>query len=171
MNTGPFTIYYLGHPTTSSHRSNPQQFGLDTCAQLQQTLGLLELYHIHGTELSSPTSPSPSSSTHLSQYPYPSTGNTPPHDLGFGHLGFTVPSVPNTLSHLKSLYPDIEIIKPLGTATKRSIPISQWEEEQGWAKGEVHEEYKKVFEQIAFVRDPDGYTVELVPQGMSALDP
>jgi lactoylglutathione lyase len=30
--------------------------------------------------------------------------------------------------------------------------------------GEIHAEYKKVFDNIAFVRDPRGYTIEVVPQ-------
>lgn len=31
-------------------------------------------------------------------------------------------------------------------------------------EGEVMEGYRHVFQQLAFVRDPDGYWVEVVPQ-------
>ena len=156
MHVGPFTIYYLGYPQTPSHRSDLPKFGQDTSANLQHTLGLLELYHVHGSEKQDPK--------------YYSTGNTPPH-LGFGHLGFTVPDVPAALSRLEAS--GVPIIKPLNIATPRSIPISEWEESHGIGIGpaEIHPNYAAVFNNIAFVQDPDGYIVELVPQKMDPLDP
>ncbi|OQD72949.1 hypothetical protein PENDEC_c018G00664 [Penicillium decumbens] len=67
MNAGPFTIYYLGHP--------PPETNLDEWAKstsqipvMTRTSGLLELYHVHGSE------------------------NVATDDVpGFAHLGFTVP--------------------------------------------------------------------------------
>jgi len=159
MNVGPFTIYYLGYPQTPEHRADLPRFGQDTAVNLQHTLGLLELYHVHGSE--------------KADYSY-ETGNTPPN-LGFGHLGFTVPDVPKALDRLKSN--GVEILKGLGVCTRESIPISDWENERGVGvevKGtdsEIHPEYRKVFEKIAFVKDPDGYIVELVPQNVDPLDP
>ncbi|KAI1628717.1 lactoylglutathione lyase [Exophiala viscosa] len=160
MNVGPFTIYYLGYPQTDEHRANPEQFGGETAMKLQHTLGLLELYHVHGSE--------------KQDEGYYQTGNTPPN-LGFGHLGFTVPNVPEALERLKKA--GVEVVKDLGVCTRESIPISEWENERGvgvevkGTESEIHKEYAKVFEKIAFVRDPDGYIVELVPQNMDPLAP
>jgi lactoylglutathione lyase len=64
MNTGPFTIYYLGYPQTEEHRADPVKFGVETVGKLQHTLELLELYHVHGSE------------TMSERY---STGNEPPN--------------------------------------------------------------------------------------------
>jgi len=160
MNVGPFTIYYLGYPQTPEHRGDLAKFGGDTAMNLQHTLGLLELYHVHGSETQAPG--------------YYSTGNTPPN-LGFGHLGFTVPNVPEALARLKAN--GVEVIKDLGVCDRASIPISDWENERGvgvevkGTESEIHPEYAKVFNKIAFVRDPDGYIVELVPQNVDPLDP
>ncbi|KAH7009590.1 Glyoxalase/Bleomycin resistance protein/Dihydroxybiphenyl dioxygenase [Ilyonectria destructans] len=149
MNAGPMTIYYLGYPQTPEHRADPAKFSRDTCAQLPFTLGLLELFHIHGSE--------------KSEEGYHSTGNTPPA-LGFGHLGFTVPDVPAAVKRLETA--GVSVFKSLGEASKESIPINSWEVEKGIGAGEVHPFFKAGFENIAFVRDPDGYLVELVPQTM-----
>jgi lactoylglutathione lyase len=156
MNTGPFTIYYLGYPQTAAHAQDLPQFGRDTCAHLQHTLGLLELYHVHGSEAQSAG--------------YYATGNTPPA-LGFGHLGFTVPDVPAALERMRKA--GVTVVKEVGkgTTTRRAVPISEAEEEVGVGLGEIHEEYAKVFDHIGFVNDPDGYLVELVPQGMDPLKP
>lgn len=146
MNVGPFTIYYLGYPQTDEHREDLPRFGADTAANLQHTLGLLELYHVHGSEKEGDG--------------YYQTGNSPPN-LGFGHLGFTVPSVPAALKRMKEN--GVEIVKDLGVSTRQSIPISDWENERGvgveikGSESEIHPEYQKVFEKIAFVKDPVSY--------------
>ena len=143
MNVGPFTIYYLGYPQTDEHRADMAKFGADTSGNLQHTLGLLELYHIHGSEKQPPG--------------YYSNGNEP-GQLGFGHLGFTVPSVPKALQRLKEA--GVEVVKDLGVCTRPSIPITDWENEREVGvevKGtdsEIHGNYARVFEKIAFVRDP-----------------
>ena len=146
LNVGPFTIYYLGYPQTDEHRADIPKFGLDTAMNLQSTLGLLELYHVHGSE-KQPDG-------------YYQTGNSPPN-LGFGHLGFTVPDVKGALDRLKA--EGVEVVKDLGVVSLRSIPISEWENENGvgtedlGTDTEIHHEYKKVFGKIAFVRDPVSY--------------
>jgi lactoylglutathione lyase len=137
MNAGPFTIYYLGYPQEPEHQEDLTKFGEDTLANLVHTLGLLELYHIHGTE-----------NEPAGLY---STGNQPPN-LGLGHLGFTVPDVAKALEYLRSH--GVEIEKDLGVSTRESIPLSHWEAQRGIGLGAVHPAYKKIFEQIAFVKDP-----------------
>lgn len=141
MNTGPFTIYYLGYPQTAAHRADLPAFGQDTLSVLAHTLGLFELYHIHGSE-NEPEG-------------YYSTGNEPPN-LGLGHLGFTVPDVPAAVDRLKSH--GVEVIKDLGIATRETIPLSHWESQRGIGLGSLHPVYQNVFEQIAFVKDPVSFT-------------
>lgn len=156
MNAGPFTIYYLGYPQSSQHAEDLPAFGQDTCANLQHTLGLLELYHVHGSE--------------KQPEGYYETGNRPPA-LGFGHLGFTVPSVPKALDRMRKA--GVKIMKDIGsgTSTRQAIPLSEHEEKLGVGLGDIHPNYAAVFDNIAFVQDPDGYVVELVPQAMDPLAP
>jgi lactoylglutathione lyase len=139
MNAGPFTIFYLGYPQTEEHRADPAKFARETVPPaMTHTLGLLELYHLHGSE------------DDEKEFRI-STGNTPPH-LGFGHLGFTVPDVPAAVERLRKA--GVKIVKELGVGTKESVPISKWEDEIGIATGELHANYKHIYEQIAFVEDP-----------------
>ncbi|KAI9926451.1 hypothetical protein ASPWEDRAFT_119372 [Aspergillus wentii DTO 134E9] len=154
MNTGPFTIYYLGYPSTEDERSDLQSWAAKTAdiSTLTQTLGLLELYHIHGSD-----KPTADGGYEIS------TGNSPPN-LGFGHLGFTVPDVPAAVERLKM--EGVTIFKDLGDSSRDCVPLSSWEENRGVGVGEIHPNYKRFFNQIAYVADPDGYIVELVPQNM-----
>ncbi|KAF9890759.1 Lactoylglutathione lyase [Aspergillus nanangensis] len=155
MNTGPFTIYYLGYPSTAEDRADLAAWSsrIADPRNLTQTLGLLELYHIHGSE-----KPVAEGGVELS------TGNSAPH-LGFGHLGFTVPDVPATLERLRA--EGVAVLKDLGDSSRESVPLSSWEEERGVGVGPIHVNYQRLFDQIAFVADPDGYIVELVPQNMA----
>jgi len=149
MNVGPFTIYYLGYPQTPEDKEDIPAWATRISDHLSQTLGLLELYHIHGSEKMAPG--------------YYSTGNDAPQ-LGFGQVGFTVPNVPETVERLRK--DGVKILKELGSAKREDVPLTKWEESNGIGVGEIHQNYKHIFEQIAFVTDPDGYCVELVPQTM-----
>ncbi|KAF2241930.1 Glyoxalase/Bleomycin resistance protein/Dihydroxybiphenyl dioxygenase [Trematosphaeria pertusa] len=117
-----------------------------TISSLGTSKGLLELYHI----------PSDSSLSYTSGNDYTSN----PSGIGFGHIGFTVPDVAEAIKHVESF--GYEVIKPLGEAKEDQMAVPQ-EVVEGRA-GAVDEGYKHVFRQLAFVRDPDGYWVELVPQ-------
>jgi lactoylglutathione lyase len=104
-------------------------------ATLGTSKGLLELYHI----------PSDSSALYSSGNDYSKPG------VGFGHLGFTVPNVAETLARIRSF--GYEVIKPLDEANVEQMGLSE-----GTVKGrfeEVDEGYKHVFRQLAFVKDPD----------------
>lgn len=142
MNTGPCTVYYLGHPQTEVERADPKQFAQNTVPNevLTKTKGLIELVHIHGTEK-------------LSKDEYSlQNGNTAPW-LGFGHVRFTVPDVPTALKRLRES--GVKVLKDVGYAERENVPISSWETETlGIGKGELHEGYKHVFSQIGFVEDP-----------------
>ncbi|KAJ5460396.1 uncharacterized protein N7458_001948 [Penicillium daleae] len=146
MNAGPFTIYYLGHPPPGTEATDLDAWAKKTSEipVMTRTSGLLELYHVHGTE-------------------DVSTGNVPPH-LGFAHLGFTVPDVRAAVERLKGA--GVTILKDLGVCERESIPLSEWEAEKGIGKGEIHENYAWFFEKFAMVADPDGYSIELIPQDL-----
>ncbi|RAK96391.1 putative lactoylglutathione lyase (Glo1) [Aspergillus ibericus CBS 121593] len=152
MNTGPFTIYYLGYPATADDRANLPAWAarIADIPVLTQTLGLLEFYHVHGME-------NPDNGFKVS------TGNDPPN-LGLGHLGFTVPDVSDALERLRS--EGVRVFKELGDVSRESVPLSHWEESRGIGKGQVHERFAEIYGQVAVVLDPDGYMVELVPQDM-----
>ncbi|KAF2704125.1 Glyoxalase/Bleomycin resistance protein/Dihydroxybiphenyl dioxygenase [Pleomassaria siparia CBS 279.74] len=134
FNAGPWTIYYLG----------PRDVDIATTGA---ATGLLELYHI------------PSDTSLTSSY---ASGNSysSPSSVGFGHIGFTVPDVSLALQRVVDF--GYEIIKPLGEAEEKTMGVSS--KVVSGQVGEVVEGYKKVFRQLAFVRDPDGYWVEIVPQ-------
>jgi lactoylglutathione lyase len=73
------------------------------------------------------------------------------HGVGFGHVGFTVPDVVEALDRVKSF--GYEIIKPLDEAKETQLGMPD-DVVQG-KYGAVHEGYKHVFKQLAFVKDPD----------------
>ncbi|VUC25156.1 unnamed protein product [Clonostachys rosea] len=137
LNSGPFTIYYIGYPQTTEHQSDFGKFARDTLPELQRTMGLIELFHIHGSE-NEPED-------------YYCTGNQPPH-LGLGHFGFTVPDVPRALERLRSH--GVEVVKDVGVSTRDAVPLSEWERQRGIGVGDLHQSYNAIFEQIAFVKDP-----------------
>lgn len=106
--------------------------------------GLLELYHV----------PADSSTEYMSGNDYTRPG------VGFGHVGFTVPDVPAALERVQRF--GLEVIKPLNDDREDQMGLHP-EVEQG-KHGIVADGYKHIFRQLAFVKDPDGYWVELVPQ-------
>ncbi|KUL86688.1 hypothetical protein ZTR_03078 [Talaromyces verruculosus] len=154
MNTGPCSIYYLGHPQTDAERADPKLYAQNTVSNdvLTATKGLIELVHIHGTE----NLPKEEYKLH--------NGNVAPF-LGFGHVGFTVPDVPTALERLRES--GVKVLKDVGVAERENVPITEWEREKfGVGIGELAEGYRHVLSQIGFVEDPNGYWIELVPQNM-----
>jgi len=127
MNAGPFTIYYLGHP--------PPDTNLDEWARstsqipvMTRTSGLLELYHVHGSE------------------------NVATDDVpGFAHLGFTVPDVSVAVERLERK--GVRVLKNVGVCNRESVPLSE-SEERGVGRGEIHANYAAFFEKFAMVADP-----------------
>jgi lactoylglutathione lyase len=74
-----------------------------------------------------------------------------PASVGFGHIGFTVPDVATALKRVEEF--GYEVIKPLGKAEESTMGVST-EIVEG-KEGGVAEGYKHVFQQLAFIRDPD----------------
>lgn len=140
-NTGPMTVYFLGYPSTDRHRENLLEFGKETL--IPDTTGLLELFHMHGAE-NKPDG-------------FYGSGNTPPY-LGFCHLGFSVPDLSETLKRLKEA--GVAVVKDIGAASRRDIPIADWENEQGvgvevkGTESEIHPTFKQIFANFAYVQDP-----------------
>ncbi|XRM39279.1 hypothetical protein ABZX51_002638 [Aspergillus tubingensis] len=141
MNAGPFTMYYLGYPPTPSDRADLYAWAsrVANVRELTQTIGLLEFYHTHGTEKDKEFRVS--------------TGNLPPN-LGFGHLGFTVPDVPAAVERLRGQ--GVHVLKEVGDSSRGSVPLSAWEEHRGLGTGDVHPKFKEIYDQIACVADPVG---------------
>ncbi|KAF1950313.1 Glyoxalase/Bleomycin resistance protein/Dihydroxybiphenyl dioxygenase [Byssothecium circinans] len=135
FNAGPWTIYYLG----------PRDVSM---GNLGTSKGLLELYHI----------PADASREYASGNEYGSN----PAGVGFGHIGFTVPDVGAAIERVERF--GYEVIKPLGEAEDEAMGVPVDEGSGQVEGGLVDEGYKQVFRQLAFVRDPDGYWVEIVPQ-------
>ncbi|KAJ5679212.1 hypothetical protein N7462_007456 [Penicillium macrosclerotiorum] len=148
MNAGPFTIYYLGHPPPGTEDLDAWAKETSEIPVMTRTSGLLELYHVHGTE---------DGDFEVS------TGGMPPN-LGFSHLGFTVPDVEAALQRLRAA--GVPVLKELGVCSRESVPLSKWEEQKGFGIGEIHPNYAWFFEKFGIVADPDGYSVELIPQNM-----
>ncbi|KAF2470507.1 Glyoxalase/Bleomycin resistance protein/Dihydroxybiphenyl dioxygenase [Lindgomyces ingoldianus] len=132
FNAGPWTIYYLG----------PREVGM---ANLGTSKGLLELYHIPAD----------------SNTPYNNGNDYLKGGIGFGHIGFTVPDVAETLNRVEDF--GYKIIKPLDEAKVGQMGLPEEIKEE-----EVVQGYQHVFRQLAFVQDPDGYWVEVVPQVVKA---
>ncbi|CAI7634057.1 unnamed protein product [Penicillium discolor] len=156
MNAGPFTIYYLGHPPADAKTEEDITAWAKSTSEIPvmtKTSGLLELYHVHGTENAGADGGGGGVST----------GNVPPH-LGFAHLGFTVPDVSAAVQRLRE--GGVRILKDVGVCSRETVPLSGWEEERGIGCGEIHANYAWFFEKFAMVSDPDGYTVELIPQSV-----
>ncbi|KAJ5550459.1 hypothetical protein N7461_005157 [Penicillium sp. DV-2018c] len=152
MNAGPFTIYYLGHPPPEANSSEEVAAWAKRTSEIPsmtRTSGLLELYHVHGSE--------------SVEESVVSTGNVPPN-LGFAHLGFTVPDVGDAVRRLRG--EGVVVVKDVGVCERGVVPLSEWEEERGVGVGEIHGNYAWFFEKFAMVVDPDGYMVELIPQNI-----
>lgn len=142
MNTGPFTIYYLAYPETELDRTDLTRWTKTKSSPhfLLHSLGLLELKHIHGSERP----------TDEGGYVI-SNGNQPPN-LGFGHLGFTVPDVNATVERLRAA--GVRVVKGLGFNGRESIPLTEWERERGVGVDEMVESYKETIKHVAHVADP-----------------
>ena len=66
-----------------------------------------------------------------------------------------MPDVPQALARFEKL--GVDVFKPLGVASNEMIPVPD-----GLPK--IVPGFEEVYKQIAMIRDPDGYFIELVPQ-------
>ncbi|KAF1972304.1 Glyoxalase/Bleomycin resistance protein/Dihydroxybiphenyl dioxygenase [Bimuria novae-zelandiae CBS 107.79] len=141
---GLHTVFIFNAGPWTIYYLGPRDVSITSLGSSQ---GLLELYHIPGDE----------GTEYVSGNEYDRGAG-----VGFGHVGFTVPDVAAALSRVQSF--GFQIIKPLGEAEVSTMGLPP-----RVGEAEVNEGYKHVFRQLAFVRDPDGYWVELVPQVVKAV--
>lgn len=137
---GLHTVFIFNAGPWTIYYLGPRDTSIQT---LGTDKGLLELYHI----------PADADVAYESGNAYGKGGA----GVGFGHVGFTVPDVGEALERVKAF--GFEVIKPLGEADEGTMGLPE-----SVVKGEgglVHEGYKHVFRQLAFVRDPDVRTLEL----------
>ncbi|KAJ5287287.1 hypothetical protein N7478_002973 [Penicillium angulare] len=168
MNAGPFTIYYLGYPPPDTKDGEVGNWAGKTAAipVLMKCSGLLELYHVHGSEkgvVGTDVGTRSETNAGTEEGMGVSNGNVPPN-LGFAHLGFTVPDVKEAVERLKQ--DGVRILKDVGICSREDVPLSEWEAERGVGRGEIHGNYAWFVEQFAMIADPDGYMIELMPQEM-----
>lgn len=153
MNTGPFTVYYLGFPTEPEHRSDLAKFSQDLLVpgRIANTLGLLELAHFHRSY---------DEHEHPAQSPGP---NQIRPVVGFGHIGFTVPDVEATLERLR--LEGVEVLK--GVAPKKRGSLAKdldgtWEKnELGLSRDDLPPNFQHMLDHNGFVRDPVGVYVSV----------
>lgn len=138
MNAGLFTMYYLDQPPPGTEDVNAGTKIISDMPMLAWTKGLVELYHVHGTENVDMEA---------------CTGNMPPN-LGFAHLGITIPDVDATLERLKAA--NVPVLKDLGVCTRQNIPLLDCEEQRGIGKGQFHPNFAWIFGKFAMVADPVG---------------
>ncbi|KAJ4296813.1 hypothetical protein N0V90_006861 [Kalmusia sp. IMI 367209] len=142
---GLHTVFIFNVGPWTIYYLGPRDTSIGTLGTSQ---GLLELYHI----------PADKTLKYTSGNDYAEGG------IGFGHLGFTVPDVGAAIERVRGF--GYEVVKPLNEAEESTMGVPE-----GVVKGQdgtVHEGYKHVFRQLAFVKDPDGYWVEIVPQVVKA---
>lgn len=116
---------------------------------MQSRQGLIELIHVHDN-----TAPVNASTAE-------------PPRVGFFHLGVTVDSVQAILDRTSAFYQrraatkaQSGIIKPLGS------PQSNAQMGASESESPFHPGADFIFSQVAFIEDPDGNWIELVPKNM-----
>ncbi|KAF1933536.1 uncharacterized protein M421DRAFT_931 [Didymella exigua CBS 183.55] len=155
-NVGPITVYCLGYLQTASYRANPKTYAAETSKHevLTSTLGLLELVHFRTKE-------EDDGAEEGSGQAEICTKSGDQGRLGFNHLGFTVLDVGATVHRLRG---DVQVVKDVGERPNEVVPITRWERQNGASERALSEGFGRLFKQLGFVRDPDGYLVELLPQ-------
>lgn len=149
MNTGPFTVYYLGFPTEPEHRADLGKFSHDLLlpGRIANTLGLLELAHFHRS---------------YDECEDPPTHHASPNEvrpmIGFGHIGFTVPDVESTLERLR--LEGVKVLKEVTPRGKGAVVRNldgTWEQnELGISREDLPPNFRHMLDHNGFVRDPVG---------------
>jgi lactoylglutathione lyase len=125
FNTGPFTIYYMAYPGADD--TVPR----DILVTSGSRAGLLELFHVHGTENDKLVNGNEEGS------------------FGFGHLGFTVPDVVEALKRAEGA--GYNVIKWPGDVRVSTLGLPE-----GVQEGTLHMKFVNMYNQVGFVKDPDG---------------
>lgn len=112
---------------------------------MQSRAGLIELLYLHGTQ------PTPSKENAL-------LASSP---LGYFHIGLSVPDVAAVLAKADA-YDDegVRIVKTLGPPSSMAVMGLPSDTPA------FHNSTDFIFSKVAFITDPDGNWIELVPQAM-----
>lgn len=145
LNAGPFTVYYLGYSAPEKDEQRP----IDIMASMNHQTGLLELLHTPGHE--GPRSSAVSGATETE-----TAYNNEQGRMGFGHLGFCVPDVEATLQRAEKS--GITVLKWTPDVSVRTMALPDHVRE-----GAFHPRFTATYCQVGFIKDPDGYWVELLP--------
>ncbi|KIW73732.1 hypothetical protein PV04_01826 [Phialophora macrospora] len=136
LNTGPLIVYYLGYPGPDD------QSPADIANTMPSRAGLLELVHV------------PPENRRQGTADDGQIGRAAV--VGFGHLGFYVPNVAEALKRAEA--GGYTVVKNLNdlSATALDLPESV-------SVIPFHPGFIASFSQVGFIRDPDGYSIELLP--------
>lgn len=129
LNTGPFTVYYLGYPGPDDHSA------VDIANTMSSRTGLLELVHVPETNIDDASK----GDEKLDE----------PAVKGFGHLGFYVPDVEGALKRAEES--GYTVVKSLD-----NISITTMDLPESLSGVPFHSAFLQAFSQIGFIRDPDG---------------
>ncbi|KAJ4152123.1 hypothetical protein NW765_017632 [Fusarium oxysporum] len=145
LNAGPFTIYYLGYPSTLD------KVPMDMAKSLSSRSGLLELMHFH--------QPGPNDTRAQATSENPgSDGRDGVVRGGFGHLGLVVPDVEQVLKRARQH--GYVVLKEVSSTAGAALELSEVENDA------LHRNFLTAFTQIGFLRDPDGYIIEVLPEAI-----
>ncbi|KAJ4194433.1 hypothetical protein NW759_016528 [Fusarium solani] len=137
---GPITVYYLGHASPDDKiPADMARGGLGTKS------GLLELVHVHEEQGAADLD----GAAHLA--------GTPEGRFGFGHLGFNVPDVDQVLERARQQ--GYSVLKTRADTSERKLDLPRYVPE-----GSFHPSFLVAYTQVGFLRDPDGYSIEVVPK-------
>jgi lactoylglutathione lyase len=126
FNAGPFSVYYLSYPSTDDRTPS------DIEHSMRLRSGLLELLHVHNSINATPL-----------RY------NNEQGLVGFGHLGFCVPDVEETLQRAEQA--GWSVVKSLRNVSVKAMALPE-----GVPEGSFHEKFVATFSQVGFLSDPDG---------------
>ncbi|KIV89136.1 lactoylglutathione lyase [Exophiala mesophila] len=132
LDTGPFTVYYLGYPDPDD------QTPADLAKGMASRTGFLELVYVHLQSSKQEVPP------------------IIPATVGFGHLGWYVADVEETLKRAQEN--GYIVVKD-----KSNLSITTMDLPKGVAATPCCAPFLASFAQIGFIRDPDGNSIELLP--------
>lgn len=127
MNAGPFTAYYLAYPFPKD--TSPEDIAKSTSSRA----GLLELVYVHET----------TSGTNSTSY------CNEQGIVGFGHLGFCVPDVQETLQ--RATKAGWKVVKHSSDVSVKSMALPDAIPDDAF-----HPNFVAIYNQIGFISDPDG---------------
>ena len=129
LDAGPFAVHYLGYPAPGD--KSPA----DIAQSMSSRAGLLELVSV------------PNEYRHTHETARSPNGQS--DYTGFGHLGFYVPNVDETVNRAE--LKGYTVVKKSDSLSATALDLSN-----AAANTPFHPTFLASFSQVAFIRDPDG---------------